>query len=1381
MRFTFVAAGLLLTSLAALAQSSVHGTPFQVGRTFFERPATNSAQFPLLPAVDDVSVTENLPAPYRRRSFLGGMLWGTGELADYYNWADVPPNRDEWYKGRWQQIRLDQQPVFLNPLMVNYNWPPGQFGHDPTRLEPFTSLADGGIYNGYTITNFVFADTNIPPHVFRPYVPNIRRGINLAMPFPYLTTDRGNNPALPGEWARSPLQLQTRPLETFLLVPNNLTPRELQLQQDPAKRYITTAWTPNWEPGQDPPAILVDRMGDWDADLVYQDPQHPFVQTAATDPGQGTYLKLTIANGSPYTWCEMNDVRYAQLFNVIDGVNPARVVTPPAPVPGLPDVQYALLSGNQDDPQRPCPGIPHEPTDLNPSGQQNNFTTAAIFWYRVNPRANDAPVIFSSGTDLIGTDYLQLDFGAAPAKVFFVVALVPVQQEYPAIHPAADLEAARAYAEALGAYAFNFVTHTRLTYSIENKSVARSTFTSTLRPPYDRPGLVVATNTVQALLPHQYQAYALGVQPTNATDVLWHPLDPATAQPFQPALPETSAPLRYWTVRGSLATYLGTSASSNGIATTSFTTRYLHNNFLAAMPPLRWTDEVTASNPIDVVATTNSIIAVPLGDPRTEKVGQIMLDDIATQYMNNTAYGNGPWGTFFGRSTPDSYGMNQAFTRVGQQLGTLQLLSQYSWELDGHVTDRGWFNAAGPVPFYAIPNPRRPGVDPAAALEDSVHGLQDAIARLFGEHPAAAVVNYSFWSGGVKQDGSADIITTTRPNLWNLEYFVRWEKEAGRVLVMPNGSFPAFFFPTRSTNLAGPTPMTYPPPAPQPQRTDPPVPTGAVNTDPPQGIPTDQSAFPYYPGTIWDGFGIGTQFNDHHYNMGYLLAGASLASLYDHAWETNTAVGKLSEWSNAENFGAGLDAIVQTLANDPDNAALQEALYTPDEMRVSFPKFSYFDVWAGHPWASGLTPGPGLDKFGMNENSNYEGNNAWSGIALWGMATGRPAIADLGIFLFTLGTVSGDFYFFDKNGNTVPGNSWSWVPTTTGTDTNAGGVYLPGLTQHDANPLGGTNTVAVGTATAYQGACSIGNFFGGFPQASRLILAYPATPWHLAIGRNASYMRKWADVMSGESYQKVHQVTPGVPIQFQASYSAALDQVVALGGMDHPSNIAPFADPTGKLPLLDYWANLFLGDGTAPHSIGAAGQGMLQPSQTVGTVMHWLLTFDQYGLPDFTIIGHGVSDPDAPASTGDSLVFSAAFTRMVNGSPQSSLFAFNPGTEPVAVNFWRVEDTDQSRPLLQPHNLIVPPKKWARAQYPRPTTVLLAKVAHRPQTRHLTFTVDSDDDVARLHLERSTNLVDWISVPFPPASAGTHPQVEIPVEDGPGALFLRFRLPEPAP
>jgi len=160
-RFEFSRLALLSTFAAgaiasAFAADSVHDTPFQVGQTYFERAGTNSAHYPLLPGVNDVAATPRLPKPYRLRSFLGGLLWGTGELADFHQWVDVPPEPARWNEGHWQQLRLDQQPIYLNPVMLHYNWAPGQFGNDPNQLEPRTRLDQGGIYNGFAVTNFAY-------------------------------------------------------------------------------------------------------------------------------------------------------------------------------------------------------------------------------------------------------------------------------------------------------------------------------------------------------------------------------------------------------------------------------------------------------------------------------------------------------------------------------------------------------------------------------------------------------------------------------------------------------------------------------------------------------------------------------------------------------------------------------------------------------------------------------------------------------------------------------------------------------------------------------------------------------------------------------------------------------------------------------------------------------------------------------------------------------------------------------------------------------------------------------------------------------------------------------------------------------------------------
>ena len=87
--------------------------------------------------------------------------------------------------------------------------------------------------------------------------------------------------------------------------------------------------------------------------------------------------------------------------------------------------------------------------------------------------------------------------------------------------------------------------------------------------------------------------------------------------------------------------------------------------------------------------------------------------------------------------------------------------------------------------------------------------------------------------------------------------------------------------------------------------------------------------------------------------------------------------------------------------------------------------------------------GTDSDKYsGENENSIFEGIQAWSSAILWGGATDRKAIVDLGIYLYSTNLATADAYFLDKNYNLTDiarylpaGNQkytqYSWVPVTT--------------------------------------------------------------------------------------------------------------------------------------------------------------------------------------------------------------------------------------------------------------------------------------------------------------------------------------------------------------
>jgi endoglucanase Acf2 len=81
-----------------------------------------------------------------------------------------------------------------------------------------------------------------------------------------------------------------------------------------------------------------------------------------------------------------------------------------------------------------------------------------------------------------------------------------------------------------------------------------------------------------------------------------------------------------------------------------------------------------------------------------------------------------------------------------------------------------------------------------------------------------------------------------------------------------------------------------------------------------------------------------------------------------------------------------------------------------------FPFLRNFDPYAGHSWASGHA------KFGdgNNHESSSEAMNAWSGLVLWGEATGERKTRDLGIFLYTTEMAAINEYWFDVHGETFP-------------------------------------------------------------------------------------------------------------------------------------------------------------------------------------------------------------------------------------------------------------------------------------------------------------------------------------------------------------------------
>ena len=97
-------------------------------------------------------------------------------------------------------------------------------------------------------------------------------------------------------------------------------------------------------------------------------------------------------------------------------------------------------------------------------------------------------------------------------------------------------------------------------------------------------------------------------------------------------------------------------------------------------------------------------------------------------------------------------------------------------------------------------------------------------------------------------------------------------------------------------------------------------------------------------------------FNDHHFHYGYFLAAAALVADLDP--------------SLVDDWRPTLDALADDIA----------APYASGDG----PALRTFDPYAGHSWASGLSPFAD----GNNQESSSEAVNAWNGLALWAQVAG---------------------------------------------------------------------------------------------------------------------------------------------------------------------------------------------------------------------------------------------------------------------------------------------------------------------------------------------------------------------------------------------------------
>lgn len=1197
---------LVYTSLF-LASLTLHAqTPLQAGAAYFQTVnqgadgVANEAYYPRVAAPNKVSVTSYsgapLSAPFRLHSWMGGaILWATGQQETDNNGYFVDQGATAGANNTqvWPSPVFQQAPVIADPIIFAYSSPPNAPNTNPNT-----------------------------------------RGIQLTLPYPYLSPDAAYGSACGNFANQAPLAIFSDPIPMILIYPSSVAP------------------TPNVAAGDSiwqPTAMLVDNMGDYNVTLIYQDPSSPYAGT-----GSGNYIKCTIVQGSPYVFFECCGVQYVPITNQITtstSVN-GLIIPPTSPtaVSGVTNVQYVLLGGVQIDPGQFAENSTLNPINTDPTtnGGQACYTTWALYF-------NNTEATFTADTSTSAPQNNYLTINDTSTPFYFVMAALPTVFQYPYVAPSAPQTFAHAYsvntaasytlatyANELGQYAFNFITNTAVSYTVTNNSIVNTTFAPTLAQPYGSGSVVSTANTVMCLMPHQYQN-----QVFDQVSALSPPVLPASHPTWSVFTPGGAANNLYWDIRGSLYAILGS----------NFTTQYIFSNFLATMPPPAWLDTVTLGG--------SSYTGI--GTYGTVSIGQLLFDSLDNEYVNNLANPSyAPWNTAYTELDKGIYDVGKTLAKDAKQLGlllhyilgynanngnpmspTYNFFGNGTQPVQGDLGPSNYYNKGFTSLYeqqYNNPfsnTPTRPGafdqlsgiVPLPTMIQALTTGLQSSVMGSTSPQVLAGV------EGAIIPYFAKLPTPCSGGN--QLSHYAYYDTVANLVMLYPS---------------AGTASFTTPWP-------------GRLGTLPaPAGV-----------GGVFESFGVADAFNDHHYQYGWWINAAALAAIYDGSWSNPPAVNPYgtsnAPWVDPTNYGAAIDQLVKDIAYDP---AVTD-WYTDATGTMLFAKMNFFDQWAGHGWADGIQATIAGGNAGHNENSIGEALQAYASIILWGAATGRQDVVNLGIYLYTTCSYAMDSYFFDKNLNFVPasaGGNAVFVPTVTATSNPN---YTLGSSYWNytiSNTTAGHLTS--GTPKIAQGALLYSADFGQTPQNVKVINAFPCNSYSLVFGRNKTYLNDWNASMDTANFCST--VSPTSNSAWQTAFVSNMNMLRALGGNTNAlgipgttcpvSAISPYA---GIVQILTSQAN-----GNPPWS--STGGAYTDPGQSINEVLHFLHILDHYGTPDWNYYGY--------SSSG--FAFTAAFTK----GGTTTYFAFNPTFSSITVQFYNV--SDNTAVLGTP--LTVNPKSWA--QYP---------------------------------------------------------------------------------
>ncbi|MEO0793670.1 MAG: hypothetical protein AAFX93_00830 [Verrucomicrobiota bacterium] len=666
--------------------------------------------------------------------------------------------------------------------------------------------------------------------------------------------------------------------------------------------------------------------------------------------------------------------------------------------------------------------------------------------------------------------------------------------------------------------------------------------------------------------------------------------------------------------------------------------------------------------------------------PQEINVEQVLYDNTIGQYQTSMSHGVRPFGGAFGGATaPDGYGLGNQLSRTVKDVNVLYHLSQAYPNGKPSVTPSKWAFNAGRTPY--IPPPYN--VDPTKAPQPT---YEEGLPILAAHNPIYSLQNGLKTSVQMMQrtltllhycddEGRPYHNNPTDDLVWKMDYFSSYDINAGRILINPSSTIP----------VDGVVSSYFDPPAPDP----------ADNQK--------QGLLKWEPGKLWSGFGVSDQWNDQHYFFGYYLGVAGWAAMFDHSWDPNIAGRPDKLWSDqgtlatdimpdSDGMGTALDQWFLSVANDPDNEALQNAVYKVPEF--TYQKLPFIDQWTGHGWATGAQPGPAgavLDvdvpwaiaqssgtsnfKFGEeNENSVWEGLQAFSAAILWGAGTDRKPLMDVGVYMLATGMAANDIYFADKNYNLTESdkNQFSWVPVTTiaskdlPLDQNGGnlGFKINSSFVTAVNPqyyiapdyFGGEASTGISLIRKY--GPTLNNFFYAFPTGTKFITAYPPAAWTMGLSRNSDYMRAWAGAMMQQDWTDAKNSA-----LYQGGNWVGMALTSAMSGVPYNPGDLPLNEAgTALKPGFEPYVDRLYASWTSLTSLAGA-KAQLQPAFSSTSILHFLHSLDAWGTPDWTYWGRATNDSGANDNT--SMVLMAAMSKLSEDGTQveTTFFAFNPGWE----------------------------------------------------------------------------------------------------------------------